>query len=82
MGATGDEISAALHKILGGLALFCILNDCREIFSLHAIRSITVAHMEVPCCSGVRYVIDRAMEISGKKIPVTDTTITIQCGVE
>jgi len=58
------------------------IDKLAEIFSLHAIRSITVAHMEVPCCSGVRYVIDRAMEISGKKIPVTDTTITIQCGVE
>ena len=31
---------------------------------------------------GVRYIVDRALEISGKKIPVTDTTITIQGGVE
>ena len=49
-----------------------------EIFSLHAIRSITVVHMEVPCCSGVRYVVDRAMEKSEKKIPVTEKTITIE----
>jgi hypothetical protein len=53
-----------------------------EIFSRHEIKSITVVHMEVPCCSGVRYVVDRALEISGKKIPITDTTITIQGGVE
>lgn len=51
------------------------------IFSHHAIRSITVAHLEVPCCSGVRYVVDRALEQSGKKIPVLETTITIEGGI-
>ena len=49
-----------------------------EIFSLHAIRSITVVHMEVPCCSGVRYVVERALKKSDKKIPVTEKTITIE----
>jgi NAD-dependent dihydropyrimidine dehydrogenase PreA subunit len=49
-----------------------------EIFSRHEIKSIMVAHMEVPCCSGVRYVVDQALEQSGKKIPVTEKTITIQ----
>lgn len=48
-----------------------------EILVLHTINSITVAHMEVPCCSGVRYVIDQALEQSGKKVPVKDYTITI-----
>ena len=49
-----------------------------EIFTLHAIKSIMVVHMEVPCCSGVRYVINQALDKSGKKIPVTEKTITIQ----
>ncbi len=49
-----------------------------EIFSRHAIRSITVARMEVPCCSGVRYVVDRALQQSGKTIPVSEKTISIQ----
>jgi ferredoxin len=49
-----------------------------EIFSRHTIKSITVARMEVPCCSGVRYVVDRALERSSKKIPVSEKTITIQ----
>jgi len=48
-----------------------------EIFSHHTIRSITVLHMEVPCCSGVSWVVNQALERSGKKIPVTDRTITI-----
>jgi len=53
-----------------------------EIFSRHAINSILLAHMEVPCCSGVRFVVDQALERSGKKIPVTEKTITIQGGIE
>ncbi len=48
------------------------------IFSRHSIRSITVSHMEVPCCSGVRYVVDRALERAEKKIPVSETTISIE----
>jgi hypothetical protein len=53
-----------------------------EIFSRHAINSILLAHMEVPCCRGVRFVVDQALERSGKKIPVTEKTITIQGGIE
>lgn len=53
-----------------------------EIFSSHTIKSILVAHMEVPCCSGVRYVVDQALEQSAKQIPVTEKTITIQGSVE
>jgi len=52
-----------------------------EIFSRHAIRSIMVVHMEVPCCSGVRAVVDKALEKSGKAIPVVEKTITIEGGI-
>ncbi|WP_440951336.1 ATP-binding protein [Methanosphaerula subterraneus] len=52
-----------------------------EILSLHTINSITVVHMEVPCCSGVKYVLDQAMEMAGKKVPVKDITISIQGGI-
>ncbi|NQS79248.1 MAG: 4Fe-4S ferredoxin, partial [Methanoculleus bourgensis] len=53
-----------------------------EVFSQHAVRSVTVLHMEVPCCSGVRYVVDRALERSGKEVPVNEYTITLQGRVE
>ena len=49
-----------------------------DIFSHHTIRSITVAHMEVPCCSGVQYVVDEALQRYGKKIRVKEVTITIE----
>ncbi len=53
-----------------------------EIFSLHTIKSITIARMEVPCCGGVRRVVDQALKQSGKSIPVTEKTITIRGGIE
>lgn len=48
------------------------------IFTQHAIRSITILHMEVPCCGGVRYVVDQALAKAGVKIPVDEKTITIE----
>jgi len=49
-----------------------------EIFSKHAIKSVTVLRMEVPCCGGVRYVVDQALGRSKKTIQVTEKTVTIQ----
>jgi Pyruvate/2-oxoacid:ferredoxin oxidoreductase delta subunit len=52
-----------------------------DIFSRHTVRSITVLHMEVPCCSGVTHVIYQALKRSGRKIPVSEKTITIRGNV-
>lgn len=52
-----------------------------EIFTRHTIKTITVARMEVPCCGGVRYVVEKALEKAGKQIPVEERTITIQGGI-
>jgi NAD-dependent dihydropyrimidine dehydrogenase PreA subunit len=48
-----------------------------DIFSGHTINSITLLHMEVPCCSGVTYIVNKALERSGKTIPVKEITISI-----
>ena len=52
-----------------------------EIFSRHPINSITILHMEVPCCSGAIHIVNQAMERSGKKIPVKEFTVTIEGNV-
>ncbi len=41
-------------------------------------RSVTVAHMEVPCCSGLNWIVGRAVEASGKDIPVRRHVITVR----
>ncbi len=41
------------------------------------IRSITVVHMEVPCCFGLPALARDAVTASGKRIPYHDITITV-----
>ena len=53
------------------------IDKLSAIFTQHTIRSITLLHMEVPCCGGVRYVVDQALTKSGAKIPVVEKTVTI-----
>jgi len=48
-----------------------------EILTHHTIKSITVLHMEVPCCSGVTSIVNQALGRSGKSIPVKEVTVTI-----
>ncbi len=40
------------------------------------IRSVTVVRMTVPCCGGISYAVQAAIENSGKNIPFTIVTIT------
>lgn len=48
-----------------------------EILQDNAIRSVTIARMEVPCCGGIQYAVERAIENSGKHIPCQVFTIGI-----
>ena len=48
-----------------------------EILRENDIRSITVTRMEVPCCSGIQFAVEQAVENSGKKIPYKVFTIGI-----
>ena len=52
-----------------------------EIFANQDIRSVTVAHMEVPCCSGAGRIVQMALRRSGRRIPVSDLTIGIGGGL-
>lgn len=49
-----------------------------EILKNNNIKSITYAHMEVPCCFGLVGVIKEAIEASGKDIPFKETVISIK----
>lgn len=53
------------------------ISKLAAIFSMHAIKSITILRMEVPCCGGVRHVVEKAMEKAAKTIPVEDKTVMI-----
>lgn len=49
-----------------------------QIINNNDIKSITYAHMEVPCCFGLLPVIKEAIASSGKNIPFSDVTISIK----
>ena len=46
-----------------------------EIFRTADIRSITAVVMEVPCCSGLPFIVKKAMEKADKKIPMEEVVI-------
>lgn len=49
-----------------------------QIFAHNDIRSLTIAHMEVPCCFGLRTIIDEAIEKSGKNVKTEEVVVTIE----
>ncbi|MDD4818304.1 MAG: 4Fe-4S binding protein [Victivallaceae bacterium] len=68
------------------LAVFCPkldanLNEYAEkltaIFARHNIHSVTVVKMEVPCCGGTEAIVKRALEKSGRTIPLKVITVGI-----
>lgn len=48
-----------------------------EILSQNNVKSITVARMVVPCCGGLEFFVNTAVEKSGKSIPVEVVTFDI-----
>ncbi len=48
-----------------------------EIFKQNNIASVTVVHMEVPCCTGLKWAVNKALEDSGKQIPVKEFEVKI-----
>ena len=48
-----------------------------EIFQMQDIKSISIVHMEVSCCSGIETVVKKALEKAQKNIIIKDYTISI-----
>jgi len=48
-----------------------------EIIRQGNAKTVTVVHMEVPCCYGLRQIAEEAVRLSGKNIPVHTHVITV-----
>jgi ferredoxin len=59
-----DDIEAHLEKLT-------------QLVAHSGMKSLTVLHMEVPCCSGLVYLAKKAIEASGRKIPLKEITIGV-----
>jgi len=57
------------------------LQKLTAILTQNDIRSLTVAHMEVPCCSGLIAIAKQALAACGKDIPLTTVKIGVQGGI-
>ena len=49
-----------------------------DIFKQNNIASVTVVHMEVPCCTGLKWAANKALEASGKHIRVKEYEVKIE----
>ncbi len=59
-----DDVGIYKEKLIG-------------IFKENKVKSVTYAHMEVPCCFGLVSIIQSAIEAAGKKVPFEETVIGI-----
>ncbi len=48
------------------------------VFKESGIKSVTVLLMEVPCCSGLAAIVEKAMELSGANIPVNNVVVGVK----
>ena len=62
-------------KLDSGIDVY--IDKLQSLFTNGNIQSVTLLHMEVPCCFGVGKIVGEAMSRAGKEIPVTDYTISI-----
>ena len=46
------------------------------ILAVNDIKSVTVVRMEVPCCGGIQMAVQKALDASGKNIPLNVTVIS------
>jgi NAD-dependent dihydropyrimidine dehydrogenase PreA subunit len=54
------------------------IDKLSQIFANNEIKSITIGYMEVPCCGGMLHVIHKALEASGKAIPVDTVKVSVR----
>jgi NAD-dependent dihydropyrimidine dehydrogenase PreA subunit len=53
-----------------------------EILKSNELNSLTVIHMEVPCCWGLTAIAQKALALSGRKLAITDVTIALDGSIK
>ena len=60
-----DDVEAYLHKFV-------------QIFRIASPKSVTILAMEVPCCQGLPALVERALVLAGKEVPIKKVTIGLR----
>jgi hypothetical protein len=53
------------------------IDKLAAIIAYGSLKKIVIAHMEVPCCFGLRMMVEKALEKAGRSIPVEAVTIGV-----
>ncbi len=72
----GKKLVVFCPKLDAGLEEY--VEKLAAIFSGQQIKSISLVHMQVPCCFGLKMLVQQALEKCGAKIPTTDYTISLE----
>jgi ferredoxin len=72
----GKRLVIFCPKLDGGLEEY--VEKLAELFAAQKIKSLSLVHMQVPCCFGLRMLAQQALEKSGVQIPTTDYTISLE----
>ena len=54
------------------------LRKLTDILSNATVKSLTMVHMEVPCCFGIVHMAQQAIALSGKEIPFKQVTVGVR----
>lgn len=72
----GKTLVILCPKLDDGLDIY--LERLTSIFKDNNIKSVTVAHMEVPCCFGTLQLVEDAVKKSGKNIVIKEYTVSLK----
>ena len=53
-----------------------------QVLTQSSVRSVTVVHMEVPCCFGLMHIAQQAVAACGREVPIREITVTISGEIE
>lgn len=53
-----------------------------QMFACSSVRSVTIARMEVPCCSGLTGLVKRARDDSGSNLEIKEVTISLDGNIK
>lgn len=72
----GKALAIACPKLDGGQEMY--FEKLKGLFDESNIRSLTVAIMEVPCCSGLAHMAVKAWEESSRKAPIKAVVVGLR----
>ncbi|MCL1966199.1 MAG: 4Fe-4S ferredoxin [Candidatus Bathyarchaeota archaeon] len=73
--AVGKQVIIGCPKFNDARAYAAKLLD---ILKVNNIARIMVIHMEVPCCTGLKWTVNKALAESGKNVPILDLEVKIE----